>query len=441
MQCYLGDTGKDLHAAQAASERRDKATRKQKEGSEHELTQWDEDGKLTRLNGYAIGAEVGRGAYGRVVRARKGGKGTAVVAIKILKRTALERIRRGKGTAYDDALREIVIIKRLCHPNVVQLHEVIVDAGRDSDEGDLYLVMELVKGGTLADPIAKARRDTMLLPEATLVAWMRDVVLGLEHLHHSGVCHRDLKPENILWDAKGRRAKLADFGVSAICGGGRAGDYVHGTAGTPSFYAPEMCGDDKTGARGYSGKAADCWALGVCLYMWMYLRPPFEAPTVYLLFAEICEKEPPIDAGAYAASEELMQLLLGLLARQPTKRLRIKDVRCCALLTRCHEMPPSTVMSPGQVATHQCCSSSGSSYTKTSRHAAPFCEFALRTLTKALRTTSSFYLLPYSLHTLRTTHYGAGGRKRAARRHLVGRREVARTVDLRGEPVPGSGDG
>ena len=97
---------------------------------------------------------------------------------------------------------------------------------------------------------------------------MRDVVLGLEHLHLSGVCHRDLKPENIMWDAAARRAKLADFGVSAICGAGRAGDYVRGTAGTPAFFAPEMCGDDsemraddsemrgddRTRARGYSGK-------------------------------------------------------------------------------------------------------------------------------------------------------------------------------------------
>ena len=87
---------------------------------------------------------------------------------------------------------------------------------------------------------------------------MRDVVLGLEHLHHSGVCHRDLKPENILWDASAQRAKIADFGVSAICGEGRAGDYVRGTAGTPAFFAPEMCGDDKTGVRAYSGKARTC---------------------------------------------------------------------------------------------------------------------------------------------------------------------------------------
>ena len=68
----------------------------------------------------------------------------------------------------------------------------------------------------------------------------------------------------------------------------------------------------------YSAKAADCWALGVCLYMWLYLKPPFEAPTLYLLLEEIRQKDPPFDA-AVVVSEGLMELLLGLLARKPTQ--------------------------------------------------------------------------------------------------------------------------
>ena len=213
---------------------------------------------LTRLNEYRIGREIGRGAYGTVLKARKPKQ--PEVAIKVAKRSALKRIRHGKGTALDSALREIAVMKRLSHPNVVQLIEVIDDPARD----ELYLVMELVTGGTLAEPIAKGQVSS----EATLVRWMRDVALGLEHLHLSGVVHRDLKPENILWDKAAQRAKLADFGAAAICAEGPAGDYVRGTAGTPAFFAPEMCGDDsemrgdesemcgddRTRARGYSGK-------------------------------------------------------------------------------------------------------------------------------------------------------------------------------------------
>ena len=89
--------------------------------------------------------------------------------------------------------------------------------------------------------------------------------------------------------------------------------------------------------------------MGVCLYMWLYLRPPFEAPTLYLLLEEVRQKEPPFDA-AVTVSEELMALLLGLLARKPTQRLRVKDLRRNELLTRCGEMPPSNVMSQGQLA-------------------------------------------------------------------------------------------
>ena len=190
------------------------------------------------MNGYSFGAEIGKGAFGRVFRARRG-KGAEVVAIKVFERAAIERARRGrKGTGQAEVQREIEVMKRLAHPNVVRLIEVIDEPERD----ELYLVMELVTGGTLADPIAKGQP----IAERRVCGWMRDVVLGLEHLHLSGVCHRDLKPENIMWDAAARRAKLADFGVSAICGAGRAGDYVRGTAGTPAFFAPEMCGDDAT---------------------------------------------------------------------------------------------------------------------------------------------------------------------------------------------------
>ena len=83
--------------------------------------------------------------------------------------------------------------------------------------------------------------------------------------------------------------------------------------------------------------------------MWLYLRPPFEAPTLYMLLEEIRQKQPPIDA-AVVVSEELMALLLGLLARKPTQRLRVKDLRRNELLTRCGEMPPSSAMTQGQLA-------------------------------------------------------------------------------------------
>ena len=300
---------------------------------------------LTVVNDYAVGAQLGEGAFGRVVRATY--KPTKEErAIKILTRSVLRRKRMGRGTAYDSVLREIAVMKRLDHPNCVRLFEVIDDPEHD----ELYLVMEYVDGGDLSAPIKKK----LFTSEDTLRMWMRDVVLGLEHLHNSGVCHRDLKPENVLWDSKAKRAKLADFGVSTLCGQGRAGDYVKASQGTPAFFAPEMCGDDKTGARVYSGKAADCWALGVCLYMWMYLKPPFEAPTTHMLLENIknAEHQSVFTSLEFddlvGRSTEVMALLNGLLARKPTLRLRVKDMRHDAFLTMngMLELPVATRVHP-----------------------------------------------------------------------------------------------
>ena len=125
---------------------------------------------LTRLNEYRIGREIGRGAYGTVLKARKPKQ--PEVAIKVAKRSALKRIRHGKGTALDSALREIAVMKRLSHPNVVQLIEVIDDPARD----ELYLVMELLTGGELFDRIVArghyseddARKLTVVMLKAVL---------------------------------------------------------------------------------------------------------------------------------------------------------------------------------------------------------------------------------------------------------------------------------
>jgi len=293
----------------------------------------DKDDQVTHVNDYAIHGVLGQGAYGIVYRAKGvlDPHGRGDVAVKVLNRSVLRRKKVGKGTALDGVLKEISVMKTLCHPNCVQLFEVIDDRTKDC----MYLVMEFVAGGDLAAPITRKEH----VPEPLMRGWMRDAVLGLEHLHSYSILHRDIKPENILWDAANRRAKLADFGVSSIAEGGQHKDYVRATAGTPAFYAPEMCGDDKTGARVYSGRAADIWALGVCVYMWMFHRLPFEAPTLFMLMEAIRDGQLELDSSAYAATPELVELVRGLLAKKPQHRLRIKDLRRNAWLTEGRSAP------------------------------------------------------------------------------------------------------
>jgi serine/threonine protein kinase len=84
---------------------------------------------------------------------------------------------------------------------------------------------------------------------------------GLDYLHANQVAHGDLKPDNLLLSACGK-VKIADFGSSQLT---RACSLVNKTCGTPAFMAPEMCG-----GHAYHAATADLWALGVCLFMFVY---------------------------------------------------------------------------------------------------------------------------------------------------------------------------
>ena len=99
------------------------------------------------------------------------------------------------------------------------------------------------------------------------------VLQGLDYLHSHKIAHGDLKPDNLLLGANGH-IKIADFGSSQLT---RVGDLVNRSAGTPAFMAPEMCTGDP-----YHARLADVWALGACLYMFIYGASVIPPPTLYL---------------------------------------------------------------------------------------------------------------------------------------------------------------
>jgi len=151
--------------------------------------------------------------------------------------------------------REIALLKKCAHENVVRLKEVIDDPSSKK----IFMVLEFMEGGEVH---WKDERGfpTLTVDEARKT--LRDVVLGLEYLHYQGIIHRDIKPANLLWDAN-RRVKISDFGVShfsyalLVASGGlpsqdsdeeRMKDpslvddhELAKTAGSPAFFAPELC--------------------------------------------------------------------------------------------------------------------------------------------------------------------------------------------------------
>ncbi|EFJ49188.1 hypothetical protein VOLCADRAFT_43050, partial [Volvox carteri f. nagariensis] len=195
---------------------------------------------------------------------------------------------------------EIAVMKELDHPNVVKLYEVI----HDPSNNKLLMTMEYVEGGCVP------------IPEATAVKYFRDVVKGLEYLHFNRIVHGDLKPDNLLMSSSGK-VKISDFGSARFC---EKSDMIFATAGTPSFMAPEMCQ-----GKQFNGFPGDIWALGICLFMFVFGKPPFTGTTTYQIYEAIQRGElqfPP----EIPASTELRDLLTRLLQKDPAQRISLEEI-------------------------------------------------------------------------------------------------------------------
>jgi serine/threonine-protein kinase len=186
---------------------------------------------------YRIVALVGRGGMGSVYRADDLVLGQAV-ALKFIST-------RASPGAIELLTDEVRIGRRITHPNVCRLHDIV------ENQGQRFLVMEFVDGEDLSSLL----RRLGSLPHETALAIARDVAAGLAAAHAEGVVHRDLKPGNVMIDGRGR-ARITDFGLAIAAADADARREV---AGTPAYMAPEQLRGDAVDAR------ADLYALGLIL--------------------------------------------------------------------------------------------------------------------------------------------------------------------------------
>ncbi|KAK8124897.1 uncharacterized protein PG998_000656 [Apiospora kogelbergensis] len=208
---------------------------------------------------------------------------------------------------------EIAIMKKLNHPNLVQLIEVLDDPEEDS----LWMVLEMCKKGVVMKVGLDDHADPY--PEEQGRHWFRDLILGIEYLHAQGVIHRDIKPDNLLL-TEDDVLKIVDFGVSEIF---EKPDTMMTakSAGSPAFLPPELCvarhGD-------VSGKAADIWAMGVTLYCLKYGKLPFKRDSVLDMYEAIRndELEVPEDE-----KPEFRDLITRLLDKDASTRICMSEIR------------------------------------------------------------------------------------------------------------------
>jgi len=226
--------------------------------------------------------------------------------------------------------REANAMQLLDHPQLVRAIDQIVDGGR------LFLVLELVRGPTLADELARGA----LAPRRALVI-ARQILDGLEHAHAQGVVHRDLKPENIVLTRAGtagreyEHVKILDFGLVKLLDAAAAaigGDVLTRTGitfGTPMYMAPEQAL-----GRALDGRA-DLYALGVMLFEMLTGSPPFDSrDPAALLRAHVGTPAPTLQSrapGAPWATPQLEAVVAGALVKKPSDRFASAAVMRAAL--------------------------------------------------------------------------------------------------------------
>ncbi|KAL6967795.1 CBL-interacting serine/threonine-protein kinase 14 [Sarracenia purpurea var. burkii] len=249
---------------------------------------------------YELGKLLGYGAFAKVYHARNIATGHSV-AIKVISKNKIA------GTnLMSNVKREIFIMRRLRHPNIVKLFEVLATKTK------IYFVMEFVKGGELFAKVSKGR-----FTEDVSRKYFQQLISAVGYCHSRGVFHRDLKPENLLLDENGD-LKVSDFGLSAVTDQIRHDGLLHTLCGTPAYVAPEILAK-----KGYDGAKVDVWSCGVILFVLAAGYLPFNDPNLMIMYKKIykgefrCPKWMSID---------LKRFLSRLIDSNPETRITIDEI-------------------------------------------------------------------------------------------------------------------
>ncbi|CAL1536439.1 unnamed protein product [Lymnaea stagnalis] len=263
--------------------------------------------KVKLIGKYLMGEMLGEGSYGKVKEILD----TETLcrrAVKILKRRKLRKIPNGE----QNVQREIQLLKRLRHKNVIRL----IDVMYNDEKQKMYIVMEYCA--------SELQEMLESVPDKKFPIWQAhgyfcQLIDGLEYLHSHGIIHKDIKPGNLLV-TNDETLKITDLGVAEALDMFARTDECRTSQGSPAFQPPEIA----NGLNTFSGFKVDVWSSGVTLYNITTGKYPFEGDNIYKLFENIGK-------GVYTIPEEvsdlLGDLLRGMLAYDSEVRYTLQQIR------------------------------------------------------------------------------------------------------------------
>jgi TonB family protein len=249
---------------------------------------------MDKLGRYQIIEEVGRGAMGVVYRAQDPIIGRDV-AIKAINKEFLATVDSGAQEYLERFRREAQVAGGMNHPNIVKVFDL----------GDDFIVMELVRGRTLAALIESGR-----LGQAAALRVIDAVADALSYAHGLGITHRDVKPANVMIQDDGT-VKVMDFGLARIESSRLTA--AGAVLGSAAYMAPEVILGRPADPR------SDVFSLGVLAYEALTGKRPFTGKTISVIMTSIV-REPPNPVTAAAEAGPLDQVFARALAKEPTQR-------------------------------------------------------------------------------------------------------------------------
>ncbi|KAL8039316.1 hypothetical protein ABFS82_10G027000 [Erythranthe guttata] len=252
---------------------------------------------------YAVGRQIGAGSFSTVWHARHRVHGTEFAIKEIVTSQLNPKLQESLKS-------EIFILKRVNHPNIIRLHDMIEEPGK------IYIVLEYCKGGDLSMYI---QRRQGRIPEETAKHFMQQLAEGLKVLHKNDLVHRDLKPQNLLLSTNGDNSvlKIADFGFARSLPSRGLAETL---CGSPLYMAPEIMELKKYDAK------ADLWSVGTILFQLVTGKTPFTGSNqIQLLQNIITSTQLQFPPEAKDLDPHCMDLCRKLLRRNPVERLTYEE--------------------------------------------------------------------------------------------------------------------